>query len=117
GSVCRGDGGGFQRAERPDHQAELHLGALGDRARAVGDCGAVEREPQPAAGFDLAAPAVVVELGDPARILRSHGTILEIGSSIIPLAPQSRRLGINVLISLLATTVCTAKPSSPKCFD
>ena len=56
-----GDGGGLELAERADHQPERAPGALGDRARAVGDRGAVEREAQAAARLDLTAADVVVE--------------------------------------------------------
>ena len=71
--------------------------------------------------LDLAAAREVVEARDPARVDGLHAgrqwTILEIGSSMMPLAPRSSSAGISVLISLLATTVSTAKPSSPNSFD
>lgn len=39
---------------------------------------------------------------------KAHGTILEIGSSMMSVAPASLRAGINVLIVSLGTTVSTA---------
>src|SRR6476619_5160908 len=112
-----GDPGGFQRAQWTGDQAELHRGVGADGAGAVGDGRAVERKAHPAPRLDLPATDVVVEARDPARVDGLHGMILEIGSSMMPLAPRSSSSGMSVLISLLATTVSTAKPSSPKSFD
>ena len=85
--------------------------STGDRARTVGDRGAMEREPPPVVGFDFSEPAVFVELDDSTSHARGplpQWTILAIGSSMIPAAPASFRSGINVLISLFDTTVSTA---------
>ena len=99
---------GFVAAERTGHHLELDGDVDRDRARAVGDRGAMEREPPPVVGLDLAEPAVLVELDDAACRPSAQCTILAIGSSMIPAAPASLRSGINVLISLFDTTVSTA---------
>ena len=105
------DRGGFQRAERAEHQAEPHRRAVGDGAGAVGDRGAVEREAQPAVAPRPRRGRGGRRTRRPGRygfIALRHGTILEIGSSMMPVAPGPCSAGIRVLISLLATTVSTA---------
>ena len=99
------------------------------RRNVTGASGAMVREPSamavqwngnrsPPRASTSPRPRVVVELDDRDPSTSGlHGTILEIGSSMIPLAPASSSAGISVLISLLATTVSTAKPSSPNSFD
>src|SRR5262249_21188647 len=110
-SVCRAHRGGFQPAQRADHEAEVDGRVGRDGAATAGDGGAVEREVHAAACFHLAPANVLVEARDAAGVAGFHGTILEIGSSMMPLAPSSSSSGMRVLISLLATTVSTAKPS------
>src|SRR5262249_40359606 len=100
-----------------DHQAELHRGVGRDRASAVGDGRAVEGEVQATTRLHLAPTDVLVEARDATRVRGLHGTILEIGSSMMPFAPRSSSSGMSVLISLFATTVSTAKPSSPNSCD
>jgi hypothetical protein len=55
---------GFDEAKWPGSDGELDGDADRDRARAVGDRGAMEPVSPSVVGLDRAEPAVVVELGD-----------------------------------------------------
>src|SRR5688572_387288 len=76
---------------------ELHLGPDGDVPGAVGDLRAVERVPGPV-GLDVAEAAVLVEgrhhPGEDADAHAPQWTILEIGSSMMSVAPWSFSAGI-----------------------
>ena len=90
---------------------EGHRSAGGNRARSIGDLGAVE-EPAFASRLHPADAAFLVELGDAPvdgmRIPHPQCTILEMGSSMMSVAPWSFRAGMSVLMSDLGTTVSTA---------
>src|SRR5581483_10982389 len=86
-----------------------------NRARAVGDLGAVEEQFTSIVGSDGAVSLGLVELRDSSR--HRQCTILVIGSSMMSLAPWSFNAGIRVLMSDLGTTASTAYAVSPKSFD
>ena len=88
-----------------------------DLPSAIGDVGAMERIGHSCVRGDLAETARVIELQDYTRAdAERHsngssghqGTILEIGSSMMSVAPASESAGISTLIRFFSTTVSTA---------
>jgi hypothetical protein len=87
--------------------SEDHCGARRDSAGPVGDLGAVELEClRPVSNFPQTYSFVEARHGADAR--RRHRMILEIGNSMMSLAPRSFSAGMRVLMVSLGTTVSTA---------
>src|SRR5690242_6047014 len=108
---------GFPLPRGAGRDVERHRRAGRDRARAVGDAGAVERIARTVTADDLAEAATLLEQLDAPAPLVHQWTIFEIGSSMIPVAPWSFSAEMSVLISDFATTASTAYASSRNSFD
>ena len=101
------------QAPVPRGQVEGHRDAGLDHAAPVGNRRAVERVWGPVFSFHHAPAGGCVKAGNRAGEGSAAGgqaqwTILASGSSMMSLAPASRRSGINTLMSVLGTTVSTA---------
>jgi hypothetical protein len=103
----RCDVGSFPVTEEAGDDLELDLRTDLDRAGAVGDLRAVELVLGAVGRLERAETTLLVER-DHATVHEAQCTILEIGSSMMPVAPASLSAGINVLISDFATTASTA---------
>ncbi len=92
------------------HAPTPYDGADCDGPGAIGDVEAVKAKDFPTVEHFHRPPAdLAIELGDDGIHLESgHGTILEMGSSMMPVAPASFSAGMSTLISALGTTVSTA---------
>lgn len=77
-------------------------------ARAVGQFDAVKWKAPAVTALHLAETDCCVECNHRAGVRCTHGMILEMGSSRIPVAPASFNSGMSVLICVLETTVSTA---------
>jgi len=82
------DRGGFPAPELTGDDLEVDRGADGDGASAAGDAGGVEGIVGAVGGAQGAEAAAIVERGDgPPHGATRYWTILEIGSSRMPVAP------------------------------